>query len=73
LITAGGVRWAGGESVFVDRDIRQLLYGIGLRCESARVKRAEPGEVAVTAAIELHFKADNFRAGIKARHEKRSE
>jgi len=49
--TAGGVRWAGGERVFVDRDIRQLLYGTGLRCESARVMRAEPGKAAMTAAI----------------------
>src|ERR1700737_1424303 len=46
LVLAGGMiwgasdlRWAGGERVLVDRDVRRNLCGIGLHCDSVRVRR----------------------------------
>ena len=40
-----------GERVFVDRNVRRDLQGIGLHCDSARLKRAGSG-AAMPAAIQ---------------------
>jgi hypothetical protein len=84
MIGATSGKYAGllGKRVFADRDIRQHLCGLELRCDSVRLTHAGSGGATRRSDYDdgnpgfvafRNFKANNFRAGIKARHEKRSE
>src|ERR1700687_3230298 len=46
------VRWAVGERVFVDCDVRQNLCGIELLCDSVRVTRAGSDQATITTTIQ---------------------
>jgi hypothetical protein len=50
--TAGGVRWAVGERVFVDGDVRQNLCGIELHRDQVAREACPVGQATMTTTIQ---------------------